>query len=259
MKNRFSFIVDQLFVAFISFVVCFLFFNFFVERAVAFTLSLCLGSLFTLLSVYRARGKRIKSLLERQELELIQKFTDALNFSSRAEQNSLLEKALKNKGVQFERKKGGFLIKNKPLAVFMRFGFDKVGKSDILKIFNSVDKCNLIYILSHKFDGEVVDFSSRFDGKIRLISQEKVYAFFKEQNALPSNKYAGFVEPKKNKVKLVNLLKKSNAKKFLLFGLAFLFMSYFSPIKLYYIICSCLFLIFSLILRLFGKEEKTAE
>ena len=259
MKNRFSFIIDQLFVAFISFIVCFLFFNFFTERAIAFTLSCCLALLLTLFSVYRARGKRIKSLLDKVERELIQKFTEALNFSSRTEQNSLLEKALKNTGVSFERKKGGFFIKGKPLAVFMRFGFDKVGKSDILKIFNSINDGDRAYILSHKFDGEVVAFSDRFDGKIRLVTQEKVYAFFKEQNVLPSNKYANFVEPKKKKARLINLLKKGNSRKFLLFGLTFLFMSYFVPIKLYYIICGCLFLIFSLILRLFGKEEKTVE
>ena len=50
-------------------------------------------------------------------------------------------------------------------------------------------------------------------------------------------------------------LKRKNAKKFIAFGLIFIFLSFFVPIKLYYLIVGGLMLVYATTLLFFGKKE----
>ena len=82
-------------------------------------------------------------------------------------------------------------------------------------------------------------------------TEEKVYDFLEKSNCLPKEKLP--IKSKKVDIKKMFLpfINRANSKKFLLFGMLFILMSYFAPIKLYYLIFGCIFLLLSLILRLF--------
>ena len=83
----------------------------------------------------------------------------------------------------------------------------------------------------------------------------KIYAFLKENNSLPPEKYEFSDKKLKGLTLLKTLLEKKKAKRFFAFGFIFLAFSYFVPIKVYYVVFGCAFLIFALFLTIFGQTE----
>ena len=184
---------------------------------------------------------------------------EQLNFCTRPEQLSIIEKAIALSGYSTERKKGKLKVLNTDAVVFMKFGFIKVTKADVLKIYNSIIKSECAFILSEDFDKEVMDFADRFNGKIKLVSAIPLFQTLKKLDCLPQNKYS-FSQTKQKRTGWKNFIDKRKSKKFALFGLAFLLFSYFSPIKTYYLVFGVIFLCLSLVVRTFGvvQEEKSA-
>ena len=180
-----------------------------------------------------------------------------LKLYTATEQNDFFQKVISLHGKNTERKKSGLFVKDTPFALFPIFTFDGVKKSDIVRVFNSIKKEQTAYILSDSFTVEVKDFAERFDGRVKTVDGNNVYKLLKEKNIFPQIKHA-FPEKKKLSLSsLKNLLEKKKAKNFLVLGLLFIATSYFMPLKTYYIICGTVFLIFSLILRLYGKTNAT--
>ena len=135
------------------------------------------------------------------------------------------------------------------------FSFDNVTKSDVVKIFNQLKSGQSAYILCQDLPSATRDFILKFNGKINAVDKVKVYEFLIETNSLPQTK-VGTEEFLKQKPRAkLNLLQKNKYAKYLLFGLSFLLMSFLVPIKLYYIIIGCLFLILSILSKLFGTEK----
>ncbi len=255
MKSKFTFISDLLFVALITFTLSLVLLSYFIPYPFTLVYSACVSALCSILYFSRSDKKNKAERLKKAEQKEVENLVSELNFCERAEQNDVLENALIKAGLTPERKRGYLLVKDKEAVIFSRFGFKKVDKADVVRAYNNVNKKQTAYILAQSFDADVISFAERFDGKVILTEGAKVYKFLKDNDALPEYKYKDFTERKK-KGSLKNLLDKKKAKTFFVFGLVFLLTSYFSPLTVYYIVCGCVFLIYSLVLRLAGKDLK---
>ena len=254
MKTYFSVISDCIFALFITFVLSFIFLNYFIKRPFSIAFAFILAALFAMI-FYRLSHKKYSTAKQlKKDEKQFNEVLSALNFSTPAENNALLIKALSKKGYLAEKKKGGVFLTKPPVAIFLFFGFTEVKKADIVKVFNTVNKNCTAYIVSPEFSPEIIDFASRFLGRIKTISAHDYYAFLKDTDTLPTPKIV-FPEEKKGLALFSNLLEKRKAKRFLSFGCIFLLMALFLPLKLYYTVTGCAFLLYSLILFLFGKEK----
>ena len=252
MKSPFVFFADVLFMGFISLLLSLVVFNYFLPYPYQLLVSILVSLLCILIYYHLSRQKQNHLKLKKTEKVEYEKLISHLNFSTLEQQVSVVEVAVKKHGLLTEKHQGSLNIKDKFITVFCRFGFDKVSKSDIVRAFNMLSKNHKAFILAETFDQDVIDFAKRFDGRIILVDGKTLYRYLKEHDCMPLPVNAK-PEPK-NKGDFKNLLDKRKAKNFLLFGTSFLFLSYFAPIKTYYVVCGCIFLIYSLILRFFGKD-----
>ena len=254
MKNKLAFISDVLFLGFIFFILSLVIFNFLLPYPFSIVNSGFISVIASLLFYLRQGAKRKSQLVNKLEQKELALLMSELNFSDRQEQNELIENALKKAGYLTERKKGAVFIKDKNAVIICRFSFAKVSKADVVRAYNLITKTQTAYILAESFDLELLSFAQRFDQRVVLVDGAKIYTFLKEHHSLPKNyKYKGFFE-KKTKASFKPLLDRKKSKTFFVFGLLLLLFSYISPLKLYYIVCGCVFLIYSLVLRLLGKD-----
>lgn len=257
MKTLTAIILDALFIAFGGFLLLIVFLSYYFRPPLSIFLSLILSFLFALLYLKLSLDKNQKQKLNKEEKKQKEFMLNQLKLYTRTEQNDFFEKLIITFNKQVERKKGGLFIKNTDCAVFPYFSFDAIRKSDIVKVFNSISKTQKAIILSESFSEEIKSFADRFDGRISTVDGNELFIKLKEKEFLPTEKLT-FPEKKAYSFSLLkNLLKKKKAKNFLLFGFIFILMSYFAPFKTYYIVSGSLFLIYSLILRLYGQKETT--
>lgn len=257
MKITLSFILDAIFTALISFLISLTILSYFLRPPFSIVFSVVFGLLFCLLFIKISTDKQKKNDLSLADKKAKEIMLTQLKLYTPTEQNDFFQKVILAQGKSVERKKGGLFVKETPFAVFPLFNFDGVKKSEIVRAFNSIKKEQTAYILADDFSLEVKDFAERFDGRIKTVDGEELYKFLSEKDLLPQVKYS-FPEKKKLGLStLKNLLEKKKSKNFLFLGLSFIGFSYFVPLKTYYIICGSAFLIFSLILRLYGKSQAT--
>lgn len=254
MKFSLSSLTDSIFTLIVTFILSFLTLNYFFSRSLAIVFSGILSLLFSILTFKVINDKKIKFRLSKKESEDLNKIISQLNLSTPLEQLSLFDKALKKDGYSLENKNSFLYLPEKKIAIFLNFKFDSTTKTDIVKAFNLVNKADKIYILAENFSKEIEDFASRFDGRINLISANKIYHFLVKTEVFPKTKIELKTSKKVKFSDLIVLLDKKKAKTHLGLGVIFLTLSYFVPIKLYYIIFGCSFLILSLFCRLFGRE-----
>lgn len=252
---RFISLIDSLFSAFISFVVCFLILNFYIDKKFAIIFSVIIAILIFIIAISRISDSNNKKILNKNLKKDIENTTYYLSLLEKSSLLSLFHRAITKLGKTCIRKKQGIFIDSENIAVFPIFSFDKITKTDIVRVFNSIGKNQSVYILGNYVDSEILAFINRFDNRIIFIGAEKVYLFLQKLDMLPKEKLPFSLKKLKFKDFLSQFLKRENAKKYLFFGLIFISMSYFAPIKLYYIIIGCIFLILSLFLRLFGAKK----
>lgn len=253
MKNKLSFFLDLIFIAVAVFILSVVLFNYFIPYPFSITYSICVC--LTILLIFYKKSKRKYSavkLKRSEEKECLELMND-LTFYTKAQQNTLLEKALAKHELNFEKRQGNIYLKECKALIFCQFGVTPVGKKEIIKAFNLIKKDETAYIIGESFSKDVEDFALRFNGKIILANGNSFYKYLKEKDCLPKPKYSHLQTPKK-KGSFKNLLLKQNSKKFFLFGGMFLIISYFSPFKLYYLLFGCAFLVHSILLRLFGTS-----
>jgi hypothetical protein len=95
----------------------------------------------------------------------------------------------------------------------------------------------------------------RFKEKIVLKDLYDAFELLSSAGVLPDTVISeSFYKNKKPSFDIRRLFNKKKAKNYLFFGVTFTLFSFFAPIKLYYLIFGSVFLFFSLIVRLFGKE-----
>lgn len=258
MKASIAFIFDVCFSAFVSFILSFVLLNYFVKKPFSVIFSVCLALLITLIVAKKLSSEYAQTRLKKAERQTLEIMTAQLSLYTQTEINDLFEKAINKAGYDTERKKGVIFIKNENCAVFIRFGFDGVTKTDVVKAFNSINRTEKVYIFAPSFSAEIQSFISRFNGEVIAVDKIKTYKFLNEYESLPKQKYPFSVKKPFSNGVIKTLFGRKKAKSYLAFGIIFLFMSYFVPLKLYYVICGCVFLLFSLLSRLFGKTEERA-
>lgn len=258
MKSMLSIVVDCIFCLLITFLLSLVILNSFLSANLSLVLSALLSTLITLLVTKLLLDKHGKGKLKRKQNKEKEVLLTQLNFSKKPIVLNHFLQVFNKKGYSITAKDDKIYFNDKPIVIKPSFGFCPVQKSDLVNLFNSLRPDDVGYILSQSFSSEVVNFCALFKGKIVLVDQVKTYEFLKSNDALMPEKYT-FEKHTERGVKIFsNLFKKKKAKNHLVFGLIFLFMSYFVTIKLYYLFFGCVFLTLALASRLFGKDEQTA-
>ena len=256
MKFSFAFLSDLLFTAFISFVLCFVGFAYFLPRNYSVIFSSLLAVIFSIL-FFITKGKKDKTkYVRKKEQRAVDQTINEIQFLPKSEIIRLFERAFKNKNIPFERKRNGILHVEKNTVYLFKFGFETVTKADVLRAYNSF-KNNKVNIFSESFSSEVKDFSLRFNGNAILTDKRGVYEFLKSANSLPE---ISSPTTKENKLKraVEEFFKVKKARKYLAFGLLFLTFSFFTVYKLYYVVFGGVLLLFSLLCRIFGSPNERA-
>ncbi len=255
MKISIPTIFDCIFSSFIALLLALIIFSSFVPHPYSVVISVTISLLSALIAFkFLYKNQRDKALKKAERAELDDMLTQ-FNFSSAPENNDFFYKLFSTLGYSTEKKKGGIYFKDKPIVVFIKFGFSPVTKSDVVKYFNLLKKEDVGYIVSDEFSIELLNFISRFDGRLKAVNGGELFRFLKDKNRLPEKRFK-FISEKQTGFKILkNLLYKNKAKNYLVFGLVFLLMSYFFPYKLYYVIVGVIFLIAALLARLFGVTD----
>lgn len=246
----FTFIISFLF----SLVIANYFLKFPVQIVFALTVSLTASLIALKIFITRKAKKDVRITDQREYCDVMTR----LDFMTKPEIASLFSLALSKKGLTVENKRKYLQIPQKKLLVFFFFGFVSVEKKDIVLIFNSLPKDYSASIVSEDFSIEIKSFAQRFDGKFRLTDGKSVYSFLKETGCLPTNSVplsAETTPSQRRKNSITNLINKKRAKNYLVFGISFMLLSYFVPIKTYYVVCGSIMLIIALFVRFFGKTS----
>ena len=248
--------IDIIFSFFVCFILVFVILSYYIPRPYCFVISVSAAIFFTVFAAKFLKSKQDKLNEKSKNQELFASFLFKLNSSAAKENADLFFNAFKNLGETPQKLRGGIFIKDRGELTFVKFSLSEVQKKDVFHAVNLADKQTKVVIYSESFSQEVVCFASRFNGKVSLKDGKAAFDLLKKANALPELKDAPLPEKKKPTSDFSRLINKKRAKNYLFFGLTFLFFSYFAPFKLYYIIFGATFLVLSLVVKLFGKEEK---
>lgn len=248
-------IIDSMFSAFLSFIACFIILNFYIDKPYSIIFSIAISIPILIIAYQKITKNRKASLLNKETQKNIENMACNLCFLEKNQLLSLFEKALTSKSYQVEVKNNGLFLQKQHAYISPIFSFDGITKTDVVRVFNRIKKGETAYILGREISSEVAQFIQRFDNRVVFIGQEKVYSFLQECNCLPKDKLP--IKTKKLDLKqmLLPFISRANSKKFLLFGFVFILMSYFAPIKLYYLIFGCIFILLSLTVRLFSPNK----
>lgn len=249
-------ILDSAFSAFLSFVLAFLIINFYVERPFSIIFSICIAVPIFIIAFGRIKKSMLSKSVENKKKKAVENMVYSLCLLERAKLLELFERAINNLDLKTLKKKHGIFVENKNVAIFPIFNFDGITKTDVVKVYNSVSLKEKAYILGDDIKPEVKSFMNRFSERIEFVEAEKVYQFLEKANSLPQERFPNLNSTDKHKF-FKKLIKKKHANKFLIFGITFILSSWFVPIKTYYVICGCIFLMLSLICRLYGQEKET--
>ncbi len=256
-KFSLSFVSDCIFIAFAGFILALFIMNYFMPAPYKFIAAGTFAALLTLLGVKVLYGKRKNKYTKSCDDAEYSRFILQMQLMTDAERAACIMKVAERTGEAVQKKKDYFYFPDKKTVLILRFGFTETTKADIVKAFNLVYEKGEAIIASEKFNAETENFAKRFGGKIKLADGKKLFAVLKAADALPPEKY-NIDAPNDKRRALINLLDKKRAKNYFVFGVIFLAMSYFVPIKIYYVICGSIMLIMALTLKFFGKTEKGA-
>lgn len=247
-------ISDTIFYSFLIFTLLFTFSSYFILPKGALVLSITISLISCIfvvkLLIVKDSKKKVKSAEKQEYLDTISTFL----FMTKSDINDFFEKFINSFSLNTERKKNAIYIPDKKIFLFIRIDFEQVNKTDIIRYFNILSKNQTAIIVAEKFSTEIISFASRFDNKIKLVDGEELFYNLKKHSNLPKISYPSEPTIKDRPNPFDTLLNKKRAKNFLLFGLLFLFFGYFVPLKTYYVICGSIFIILSMICRMFGKE-----
>lgn len=253
MKISLPIILDTAFYLVAGFFLFFIPVNFFIPRPASFVLALSLAVVFTLFTVKLSLNKRNKKFSSEKREKRFNTVMTTLNLSDEKYALDLFEKAIRLEGYDVEKRRGGLYIAEKKTTAFFKFGFDGVTKTDIVKCFNKIQKSQKVEIYAENFSEEVKDFASRFGGKMILTDGRDAFELLEKHGLLPKEKPSFNSADKKPTVDFSRLLDKKRAKNHLVFGIIFMVLSFIAPIRGYYVFFGAAFLIFALVLKLFGK------
>lgn len=253
MKFSISVVLDTIFCWFITFILlCFLF-STFVERNLTLIISVTLSLIFSL-----AYFKLFLNLDKRNSIKKAEKrqYEQTMFSLSLMTYKTLIDFFYRVLSVKYSsvNKNDRYVTVNQTNSViFFNFNPDGVKKSDLIKAYNHIEENQTAIIYAPSFSNEITAYAKNFNGKILLNGGKEVFSLLKEVNLFPQT----VITPLSlnNKAKLTTLLDKKRAKTFSIFGLTFALYSFLVPIKIYYLVIGCSFLVFALVLKLFGKKS----
>ena len=237
------------------FIVCFLFsffiFNYFVKRPYSSVLALSLSLAVAVVSFKIITNAYLMKQNEQADSRLVINTLNHLCLCKDKEIKDLFYSAFIKKGYTAEIKKRYILLPKEKLQLFFVFSFDGLLKKDVVAIYNMLSSSNRAVIYTNSISDEMKDFVIRFNKKINVFYGKEVFDFLSESNSLPNIDFV-LEDKKPPKIKLNNFLEKKKAKNYLVFGIIFLLLSFFVPLKLYYIVCGGIMIIMSLFAKFFG-------
>lgn len=249
-------ILDSAFSAFISFILAFLIINFYIERPFSIIFSVCLSIPIFIIALDRIKKANLLKSASNKKKREIENMIYSLCLLDRTKVLQVFERAINSLDVKTIKKKYGVFIDNKNCAVFPMFNFDGITKTDVVKVFNAITKTQKAYILGEKMTDDVKIFMDRFNGQIEFINAEQTYDFLEKTDCLPRESICSNSQRQNKNGFFKRLINKKHSAKFLIFGIVLILSSWFVPIKMYYVICGCAFLMLSLICRLYGQEKE---
>lgn len=251
MKKYFIAASDAAFYLLAGFTLSFIVLNYFTPRPASIILAVTFALIITIFAARKSFLASCGKIFDAENNKRFRAVMENLNMSDDKTLCELFLKVLKKQGFTVEKKSGALYIEEPAVTVFPLFGFDGVTKTDIVRSFNKAGKNRKAEIYSENFSESVSDFAARFGGKVILKDGAAAYELLNSANLLPETDNCLKEKARKRDFRL--LFDKKRAKNYLVFGLLFTFLSYFVPIKTYYLIFGAAFLTLALILRLFGK------
>lgn len=250
MKNFFPIIFDSLFLFFASFVLLVFSLYYYLPSPYHVVISITLSAVICLTTARLLTDRGNAKYIKNEEKKILKDTLLKLNLMKRESLINLIISALELK--DYSLVNNGFLDKQTNTLYLVKYGFENLTKADVVKAFNLNEKG--VVFLCQEYDQEIIEFSSRFNGKIILKDGLYLYELLKEKNLLPKEDFSSSYTEKKRIVIKSKILEKRNAKKFFFFGVILCFFSLFVPYKTYYIFSGVLMISFSIYLKLFGKS-----
>ncbi len=253
--KKLTFIIDVAFISFCAFLLAFAITQYFLDKAVALSISLTLTLITGVITARVMQVKRAKRF-NNDELNKAQaKTLMQLKFLSPSTVNNLFIKAFKNKNILAEKRKSYVYLPEKNLLLLNHFSFSPLTFKEVITFYNAMPSSSVGYIFCESLSDELTNIISKFNGRILIRNFITAYNILSEGSALPQNDLPIELEPLTRKLNFKLLLNKKHARKFFFFGAYFIIFSMFSLLKIYYLICGCIFLIFAIFVRLFGYKD----
>ncbi len=257
MKNYLPVFFDTFFCSFLTFILFRFILSVFIPSQTADIVSIFASLLSALLYFALFKRKADKGFSKKKDGEFYTDTILRLHFLSQTQLLNLFEKAFTKVGRKVKKLNNRLVLEDFNAVAFFYFNFDQITKSKILKYYNLLEKNQVAYIFSTEFPKDVTAFAKKFNC-LTLCDGKKTFSILKKAETYPKNDLHGF-NKKQNPFDFSVFLDKKRAKTLFFFGIIFMLYSLIVPIKLYYIIVGSIFLIYALILKLFGKDGKTPE
>ncbi|MBQ7308123.1 MAG: hypothetical protein IJW82_06325 [Clostridia bacterium] len=261
MKSRFGYIIDNIFVILVVFLVTFVWTRHFVHNIVlilVITFFVTMVSSFFIL-VLIDKNKESKTL-KLQDEKNIKSILTSLVFMTKKQVISYIASALKNLSPQ--EKKDHILIinENKKYAIFPIFYARKVEVQDYVNLYKRYckSKTNII-ILAEEESGECYEIRNKLNQKFHFVSLKSFYFNYLKKMEMPLSPY------KPEKRKRINdilgiFLSRKQSKKYFFLTIFFCAYSFLFRYNFYYLICGIvvgILTIISLKNKRFNKPVKS--
>lgn len=253
------FISDMLFTALVAFFACFIVVDYFVPRPYSFVYAILFSCLCLLPAVGFSLNKKKNKTLSDSEAAKIEETFSALHLLCDDELSNYFLSVYKAAGESAEKTADGVRLTEKKQVVFFVFSFREATKTDVVRAFNKITANETAVILCEKTADDLLSFSARFNGRVRIKTKAEVYDLIHRANIYPPQKIPFLKNTPEKTRKFSFVPDKRKAKTFFKFGLIFCFMSFFVPYKIYYVVCGAISLVLSLSLKIFGKTTSDAE
>ncbi len=253
----FKLILNTLIFSFLGFIISFVILYYFLPRAVAISTSVTLTALIALAIVFFGLRADKKQREKAEKEKAVNDLSAELCFLDEAEVYQLFYQTFTNLSLNPEKRKTCIDLPQKKQTAFFRFTFDGLKKSDIVKAFNLLPDGFVGIIYTNDCSADVLEFATRFDGRIRVANKAEVAKTLESAKTTPQIKHRLIDLKTVKKVKWKVFLDRKKAVRFLALGITFLLLSFFVPIKTYYIAFGTTLSIFALSVMFFAKSVES--
>lgn len=206
-----------------------------------------------------ARKKHLKYNLKKTEEEKLVKIINELCLISDEKRIAFFSELLNNAGLKHIVREKTLYISEKKTVVGFYYTFLQPHEKYVIELYKKLGKGQSLIIFGNNWNNDFLRLSERFGGRIRLIGEAELFTLMKKYNTeLPiTNKLKE--EKKKDFILFKLLFNKKRANAFFLYGVTLLFLSLIVFYPIYYLVCGGIFILYSVICKMFGKTEVSAD